>query len=434
MRNSYIYSALIATLCLTAGKDAYAQKNRAYAITGDSKGNVLWMTVKEIDLGTGAEVRSIYSPKDKPAIIDAARGIRLQQSDVAASVANQVTTVGRNGIASTMVTYSDGRKADVVTAPTESLVAATAFDAKTNRLYFTPMHSNELRYFDLSKGTNMVYYVRNTALKNFQEAGENDVITRMCFGSDGYGYALTNDANHLIRFSSGDKITVTDLGSVRDGDDNDNISIRNMCTSWGGDLVADAFGKLYVISMKKNVFEIDPQTMVADFKGTIANIPEDFMVNGAAVDEKGSILVSSATKTDHYYTVDLKTLQATALKGQSGDVYNASDLASGHFVDEAAAQVKDNPAATVKGNSVISIFPNPVVNRTMNVSFDGIKGKQNLQLVDAKGNIVYNKVVNVTDKSVSQIALPSGITSGIYILKISDANGRQQYSGKVVVY
>ena len=46
----------------------------------------------------------------------------------------------------------------------------------------------------------MVYYVRNTALKNFQEVGENDVITRMCFGSDGYGYALTNDGNHLIPF------------------------------------------------------------------------------------------------------------------------------------------------------------------------------------------------------------------------------------------
>ncbi|HNP22929.1 MAG TPA: T9SS type A sorting domain-containing protein [Panacibacter sp.] len=434
MRNSYICSALIATICFAAGQNTNAQKNHAYAITGETKGNAMWMAVKEIDLGSGAEIRSIYSPKDKPAIIDAARGIRLQQSDAAMTVTNQVTTVGRNGIASTMITYADGKKSDVVTAPTESLVAATAFDAKTNRLYYTPMHSNELRYFDLSKGTNMVYYVRNTALKNFQEVGENDVITRMCFGSDGYGYALTNDGNHLIRFSSGDKITVTDLGSVRDGDDNENISIRNMCTSWGGDLVADAFGKLYVISMKKNVFEIDPQTMVADYKGAIANLPEDFMVNGAAVDEKGSVIVSSATKTDHYYTVDLKTLQATALKGQSGDVYNASDLASGHFIDEAAAQVKDNPVATVKGNSVISIFPNPVVNRTMNVAFDGIKGKQNLQLVDAKGNIVYNKVVDVANKSVSTIALPSGITSGIYILKVSDANGRQQYSGKVVVY
>ena len=67
------------------------------------------MAVKEIDLGSGAEIRSIYSPKDKPAIIDAARGIRLQQSDAAMTVTNQVTTVGRNGIASTMITYADGK-------------------------------------------------------------------------------------------------------------------------------------------------------------------------------------------------------------------------------------------------------------------------------------------------------------------------------------
>lgn len=434
MRNLYICSTLVAATCLLAGNDVHAQKNRAFAITGDAKGNVAWMTVKEIDLNSGAEVRNIYTPKDKPAIFDASRGVRLQQSGEDALITNQVSTVGRNGITNTMVTYADGKKADVVTAPTESLVAASAYDSKTNRLFFTPMRSNELRYFDLNKGTNMVYYVRNTALKNFQDVGENDVITRMCFGSDGYGYALTNDANHLIRFSSGDKITITDLGSVRDGDDNESISIRNMCTSWGGDLVADAFGKLYVISMKKNVFKIDPQTMVADFLGTVTNIPDDYTVNGAAVDEKGSIVVSSATKTDHYYSFDLNTLQATALKAQQGDVYNASDLASCHFAFENVTKPKDNPAAAVKGNSVISFYPNPVVSRTVNVSFDGLKGKQNLQLVDAKGNIVYNKVVNVTDKSVTQIQLPYNVRSGTYILKVSDGNGRQQYSGKIVVY
>lgn len=434
MRTLYICSTLFAATCLLAGNDVHAQKNRAFAITGDTKGNVAWMTVKEIDLNSGAEVRNIYTPKDKPAIFDASRGVRLQQSVEDALITNQVSTVGRNGITNTMITYVDGKKADVVTAPTESLVAASAYDSKTNRLFFTPMRSNELRYFDLNKGTNMVYYVRNTALKNFQDVGENDVITRMCFGSDGYGYALTNDANHLIRFSSGDKITITDLGSVRDGDDNESISIRNMCTSWGGDLVADAFGKLYVISMKKNVFKIDPQTMVADFVGTVSNIPDDYTVNGAAVDEKGSIVVSSATKTNHYYSFDLNTLQATALKAQQGDVYNASDLASCHFAFENVTKPKDNPAAAVKGNSVISFYPNPVVSRTVNVAFDGLKGKQNLQLVDAKGNIVYNKVVNVTDKSVTQIQLPYNVRSGTYILKVSDSNGRQQYSGKIIVY
>jgi len=79
------------------------------------------------------------------------------------------------------------------------------------------MHSNELRYFDLNKGTNAVYYVRNTPLKSFEEKSEADVITRMCFGADGYGYALTNDANHLIRFTSAIKITITDLGSLKNG-------------------------------------------------------------------------------------------------------------------------------------------------------------------------------------------------------------------------
>jgi hypothetical protein len=103
-----------------------------------------------------------------------------------------------------------------VTAPTETFVAASAYDSKNNRLFFTPMRSNELRYFDFNRGTNNVYYVRNVAMKNFSQAdGEADVITRMCFGADGYGYALTNDFNHLIRFSSGDKITITDLGSVQ---------------------------------------------------------------------------------------------------------------------------------------------------------------------------------------------------------------------------
>ena len=136
----------------------------------------------------------------------------------------------------------------------------------------------------------------------------------MCFGSDGYGYALTNDGNHLIRFSSGDKITVTDLGSVRDGDDNENISIRNMCTSWGGDLVADAFGKLYVISMKKNVLRSILKRWWLIIKGAIANLPEDFMVNGAAVDEKGSVIVSSATKPITTIQLILKLYKRQHLK------------------------------------------------------------------------------------------------------------------------
>ncbi|HXL55999.1 MAG TPA: hypothetical protein VN958_07070, partial [Chitinophagaceae bacterium] len=203
MRTKYVPTLLFISLLFFSGKQMFAQNNnnRAFAITGETKGNIAWMVIREIDLTTGAELRKIYSPADKPALLDALSGAKLKQLNMNADVTDEVTTINRNGIANTMITYADGGHSEVVTAPTETFVAASAYDLKNNRLFFTPMHSNELRYFDLNRGTNMVYYVRNVALKTFPEAnGEADVITRMCFGSDGYGYALTNDFKHLIRF------------------------------------------------------------------------------------------------------------------------------------------------------------------------------------------------------------------------------------------
>ena len=400
MRTFYLIPGLLSALCLTYNGQSVAQKSKAFAITGSTKGDISWNAVRQIDLTTGAELKSIYSLKDKPATLDALSGARTASG-----------------------------------APTESLVAATAYDAKTNRLFFTPMHSNELRYFDLNKGTSAVYYVRNTPLKSFEERSEADVVTRMCFGADGYGYALTNDASHLIRFTSGNKITISDLGAIKDGADNDGISIRNFCTSWGGDMIADAMGNLYVISMKRNVFRINPQTMVADYMGAIDNMPADYTINGAAVDDKGKVVVSSASRTDNYYSVDLSTLKATAFAKQGEDVYNASDLASGHLAYESISEIKANPAVNVSGNSAVSIFPNPVITRSFQVSFDKVAtGTQTLQLSTVTGNAVLTKVINVNAKSTTQIALPASVNSGIYLVKVSDANGKVTYSGKIVVY
>lgn len=401
MRTNYLIPCLLSTICLCSAAKINAQKSSAFAITGSSKGDISWTTVRQIDLSTGAVVRDLYSPKDRPATIDALSGARTAS----------------------------------VTQPTESFVAATAYDNKTNRLFFTPMHSNELRYFDLSKGTNAVYYVRNTPLKSFEERSEADVITRMCFGADGYGYALTNDANHLIRFTSGSKITITDLGSVKDGADNDDISIRNLCTSWGGDMIADAMGNLYVISMKRNVFKINPQTMVADFQGRIENMPEDYTINGAAVDDKGKVIVSSATRTDNYYSVDLATLKATVVAKKGTDVYNASDLASGHLAYENVSDAKLNPAINVTGNAAVSVFPNPVLNKTFQVSFDKVAaGSHTLQVTTIAGANVLSKVVDLSTKTVAQITLPSSVKSGVYMIKVIDNTGKVTYSGKIVVY
>jgi len=434
MRQRILPLGFLAAYLLFSANQTTAQNNTGFAITGATKGNIAWMVIREIDLATGAEIRTIYAPDNKPALVDVSTGKRLQQLSLNAQVKSEVTTVNRNGISNTMVTYASGDRSEVVTAPTETFVAASAYDSKNNRLFFTPMRSNELRYFDFNRGTNNVYYVRNVAMKNFSQAdGEADVITRMCFGADGYGYALTNDFNHLIRFSSGDKITITDLGSVQDGKNNKDISIRNLCTSWGGDMIADAFGNLYVISMRGNVFKINPQNMVADHIAMIKNLPSDYTINGAAVDDQNNLIVSCATKTDHYYTVNISTWEVSSLAKQKDEVFNASDLASSHLAFENA--VKTQEAASVQGNSIISIFPNPVVNRTVNISFDAFAGKNHtIQLVDVNGHILLNRTVNINGKTTSQVILPRNINSGTYIIKVNDGNGKEQYSGKIIVY
>ena len=100
----------------------------------------------------------------------------------------------------------------------QSLSAASAYDARQNRLYFINLFGSELQYIDLNQRELKIYHVQNQKVKQFvSQAGEADNITRMTFGSDGYGYALTNNGNHLIRFSTGKNISITDLGSLTDG-------------------------------------------------------------------------------------------------------------------------------------------------------------------------------------------------------------------------
>lgn len=197
----------------------------------------------------------------------------------------------------------------------------------------------------------------------------------------------------------------------------------------GGDMIADAFGNLYVISMKGNVFKINTQTMTADFVTQIKSLPQDYTINGAAIDAQGSMIISCATKTNGYYSVNLSTWQATPLAKQQGEVYNASDLASSHIAFESI--VKQSEIA----KSEISIYPNPVTNKTINLVFSSLNAvEHNVQLMNDAGRVILNKVVNVNGKTTAQIILPKTVAKGMYVIKVNDATGKELYSGKVVIY
>jgi hypothetical protein len=105
-------------------------------------------------------------------------------------------------------------------------VAALAFDSRHSRIYFTPMFIDQLRYIDLK--TMQVYYITAPFTgKPMKTSDQGNIITRMVIAADGYGYAMTNDGTQLIRFSTGKKTQITDLGTVVDDPANKNVSIHN---------------------------------------------------------------------------------------------------------------------------------------------------------------------------------------------------------------
>jgi hypothetical protein len=71
--------------------------------------------------------------------------------------------------------------------------AAMAYDKKHERLYYTPMNINQLRYIDLKDKSPKVYYFEDEPFGAVTGMGDlNNQVTRMVIASDGNGYALSN--------------------------------------------------------------------------------------------------------------------------------------------------------------------------------------------------------------------------------------------------
>lgn len=392
-----------------------AQKSRTFAVTGDIKGSALWGFVRELNTSNSSLLQNIYpAPQKTFALYDA-----LTKQPVKETVSNNFM-VNAFGAEQTI----------------PDLIAALAYDGVYNRLYFTYMHANDLRYIDLNSSTPRIFVVKNQPLKNFVSSitTEEDNITRMTFASDGYGYAITNNGNHVMRFSSGQKIAIKDMGSLSDGANNGNNSVHSACASFGGDIVGDAFGNLYLVTQRANVFKINLSTLVADFAGTIKNLPADYTVNGVSVDENNNLIIACATKADDYYSVNIASLAATKIPKNETQVYNASDLASSNLLYQDKVNDKAK-AVEIKGNSIISIFPNPVTTRSFDIQFGTIaKGNYVITLSDAAGNPVLTRTLNLISGQTEKINLPVSITQGMYLISIVSKEANTiLYNDKIII-
>jgi Secretion system C-terminal sorting domain len=232
------------------------------------------------------------------------------------------------------------------------------------------------------------------------------------------------------------------LGNLIDADENKNgISIHNRCTSWGGDMVADAYGKLYVISASHNVFKVNIDSRIATHIGTITGLPANYTTNGAAVNTDGDIVVSSANTFEGYYKFKVADFAAVKIEG-SEKFYNASDLANGNLLFQKEADAKRAfgiaPLAPISlPNADARIYPNPVPASAngFRVLFDGQKaGRYTVTITDFSGRAITSSVVTVSSKLQAEtVQLKNARIKGMYLVKVTDLSGKAIFTDRIVV-
>ncbi|HEV7330686.1 MAG TPA: T9SS type A sorting domain-containing protein [Flavisolibacter sp.] len=399
---------------------AQKQKGTAYAITSLEKGASKWTEVRLVDMATGNEVKTIYQSATDAEVLNARTGKPIAKTE------------------------SDARKTASY-KPFATNSAACAYDKKNNRLYYTPMGIAQLRYIDLKAKTPKVFYFEDETFGVVKGAGDvASQITRMVIAADGNGYALTNDGKHLIRFTTKKKPEITDLGSLTNDLTNGRHSIHSYA-SYGGDMIADKKGNLYLITSNNSVFLIDINSKMASYVGRIKGLPRGYSTNGAIAEGNANVIVSSSRSTEGYYRFDLNTLKSEKISGAAA-VFNASDLANGSFAFEQSEEEekpKDavaiaEPTITKKetvARNAISVYPNPVTTGYFKISFaDQQAGRYNVQLVDAGGKVVSARNYNLVNKvQVEEFRLPQQLAAGNYLVRVVNEATKAPIVHQVVI-
>ncbi len=424
------YKFLHAIIFIFFYQITYSQSGTAFAITGHGKGDISWTDIRSIDLATGNATSLLFENGKTP--------FTFINAETRQPVSNMVMKLPSTISQKINANFSSSEISVANPSPTMLTSAAIAYDQRHGKLFFASMRTGSLIWLDMNAnaGAPAFYTIDKPLVNNNNLNDEAFNITRMTIGADGNGYALTNDANHLISFTTGSKIVITDLGNIVDAESNNGISVHNQCSSWGGDMVADALGKLVLFTAAHQVFEINLDSRVATYKGAVLNLPATFSVNGAAVDKNGSVVVSSANTVEGFYKVNMHDLSAIKLP-TTGEIFNASDLASSYLLNQNNAMMSTATMRPVDviGNSFITIYPNPVSNGQIKISFENKSlGEYKIELTDLQGRLVDNEKIYVKyGGQVENFKLHTKPVKGLYLIKITDVEKKIIYSDKLLI-
>ncbi|RQO33084.1 secretion protein [Chryseobacterium sp. KBW03] len=375
---------------LLLGVNAQAQQD-IYAITGKETQSINFNDFRTIDAINGTSGDKIFT------------------TDSSAKVFSQTR---RGAVAEDRNSYSNSQAVTL---------AALAYDSSNNSLVYMPMFSSNI--YVLNPQTKEITLVENNVAR-VTSCDINSHITRMATGYNGNIYAVNNAGTQFLEISKKNgQYVVNDLGIIKDDTSNGRNSFTAMETGFGGDMIADAENNFYIFAASGNVFKVLTKDLKAKFVGKIAGIPDNYSVNGAAVNSQGKVVVASA-KGAALYEVDLLTLQGKQIPGEQG--LHIYDLASKYFVND--------KASAVNTLSNLDIYPTKVDEHFINVHVNNnIKGNIKLNIFDMSGKNVMTENLSIKESSSDQKVYLKGLISGAYIVNIVDESGKVILNKKILV-
>ncbi|BAP29728.1 uncharacterized protein CHSO_0691 [Chryseobacterium sp. StRB126] len=374
------------------GVNAHAQQD-FYAITGKETQSINFNDFRVIDAANGTSGEKVFTADSSSKIISQTR--------------RGLVTEDKNSF----------NNAQAVT------MAALAYDSSNNNLVYMPMFSSNI--YVLNPQTKEITLVENNVVR-VTSCDINSHITRMTTGYDGNIYAVNNSGTQLLQISKkGGQYVVSDLGIIKDDTSNGKNSFTTIETGFGGDMVADADNNFYIFAASGNVFKVSAKELKAKFVGKIAGIPDNYSVNGSAVNAQGKVVIASA-KGAPLYEVDLATLQAKQLPGEQN--LHIYDLASKYFVN-------DRVSANNKGLTNLDIYPTRVDEHFVNVHVNNknVKGNIKLNVFDMSGKNVMSENLSVIDGALDQKVYFRGLINGAYIVSIADESGKVILNKKILI-
>lgn len=375
---------------LLFGVNAQAQQD-FFAITGKDTQSITFSDFRTIDVTNGTSGEKIFTADSSAKVFSQAR---------------------KGAVAEDKNSYNNSQAITL---------AALAYDSSNNNLVYMPMFSSNI--YVLNSKTKEITLVENNVAR-ISSCDINSHITRMTTGYNGNIYAVNNAGTQFLEISKkSGEYTVNDLGIIKDDSSNGKNSFTAMETGFGGDMIADADNNFYIFSASGNVFKVLTKDLKAKFVGKIAGIPDNYSVNGSAVNAQGKVIIASA-KGGALYEVDLKTLQAKQLPGEQG--LHIYDLASKYFVND--------KASTANTLADLDIYPTKVEEHYINVHVNkNVKGNIQLNIFDMSGKNVMTQNLSVKNESLDERVYLKGLVSGAYIVNITNESGKAIFNRKILV-